>query len=69
MKSIKYYEEPLDFVHVKHNFRTTINNFDFEICNEPCVDDVYKYFTPTPTPTATPTSTPTATPTRTPTPI
>jgi hypothetical protein len=68
MKSIKYYEEPLDFVHVKHNFRTTINNFDFEICNEPCVDDVYKYFTPTPTPTATPTSTPTATPTRTPTP-
>jgi hypothetical protein len=68
MVSIKYYEEPLDFVHVKHNFRTRLNDFDFEICNEPCVDDVYKYFTPTPTPTATPTSTPTATPTRTPTP-
>ena len=68
MVSIKYYEEPLDFVHVKHNFRTRLNEFDFEICNEPCVDDVYKYFTPTPTPTTTPTSTPTATPTRTPTP-
>jgi hypothetical protein len=68
IKSIKYYEEPLDFVHVKHNFRTRLNNFDFEICLAPCVDDVYRYFTPTPTPTATPTSTPTATPTRTPTP-
>jgi hypothetical protein len=68
VKSIKYYEEPLDFVHVKHNFRTRLNNFDFEICLAPCVDDVYRYFTPTPTPTATPTSTPTATPTRTPTP-
>lgn len=68
MVSIKYYEEPLDFVHVKHNFRTRLNDFDFEICNEPCVDDVYQYVPPTPTPTATPTSTPTATPTRTPTP-
>jgi hypothetical protein len=68
IKSIKYYEEPLDFVHVKHNFRTRLNDFDFEICNTPCVDDVRSYVPPTPTPTATPTSTPTPTPTRTPTP-
>jgi hypothetical protein len=68
IKSIKYYEEPLDFVHVKHNFRTRLNNFDFEICLAPCEDDVYQYVPPTPTPTATPTATPTSTPTPTPTP-
>ena len=67
IKSIKYYEEPLDFVHVKHNFRT-LTGYTFEICNAPCVDDVYKYVPPTPTPTATPTATPSPTPTRTPTP-
>jgi hypothetical protein len=74
VKSIKYYEEPLDFVHVKHNFRTRLNDFDFEICNAPCVDDVYQYVpptatpTPTPSPTPVPTSTPTSVPTVTPTP-
>ena len=72
IKSIKYYEEPLDFVHVKHNFRTRLNDFDFEICNAPCIDDVYQYVpptaTPTPVPTSTPTPTPTSTPTLTPTP-
>lgn len=67
IKSIKYYEEPLDFVHVKHNFRTRLNDFDFEICNAPCVDDVYKYVPPTATPTSTPSLTPTPTPTTTPT--
>ena len=69
IKSIKYYEEPLDFVHVKHNFRTRLNEFDFEICNAPCVDDVYEYVPPTATPTPTPslTPTPTPTPTRVPT--
>ena len=79
IKSIKYYEEPLDFIHVKHNFRTRLNNFDFEICNAPCVDDVYKYVpptatptvtpSPTPVPTSTPTPTPTGQPTNTPTPL
>jgi hypothetical protein len=72
IKSIKYYEEPLDFIHIKHNFRTRLNDFDFEICNAPCVDDVYQYVpptaTPTPAPTSTPTPTPTSTPTLTPTP-
>jgi hypothetical protein len=41
IKSIKYYEDPLDFVHVRHNFLTRINDYDFEICGEECFDDVY----------------------------
>jgi hypothetical protein len=74
IKSALYYEEPLDFVHVKHNFRTRLNDFDFEICNAPCVNDVYRYVpptatpTPTPSPTPVPTATPTTVPTVTPTP-
>lgn len=41
MKTIKYYEEPLDFVHVRHNFITRLNQYDFFICGEHCEDDVY----------------------------
>lgn len=41
MKSIKYYEDPLDFVHVRHNFLTRLNNYDFFICGEDCDDDVF----------------------------
>lgn len=41
MKTIKYYEEPLDFVHVRHNFLTRLNQYDFFICGEHCEDDVY----------------------------
>ena len=67
MKTIKYYEEPLDFIHVKHNFRT-LTGYTFEICNAPCVDDVYKYVPPTATPTVTPSPTPVPTSTPTPTP-
>jgi hypothetical protein len=68
IKSALYYEEPLDFIHVKHNFRT-LTGYTFEICNAPCVDDVYQYVPPTATPTVTPSPTPvpTATPTPTPT--
>jgi hypothetical protein len=68
IKSAKYYEEPLDFVHVKHNFRTRLDDFDFEICNAPCVDDVRAYVAPTATPTVTPSPTPVPTSTPTPTP-
>ena len=78
IKSAKYYEEPLDFVHVKHNFNTRLGDYDFEICSPVCVEDMVRYDTPTPMPTATPTPTPmptstptlvpTATPTLTPTP-
>jgi len=78
VKSIKYYEEPLDFIHVKHNFRT-LTGYTFEICNAPCVDDVRSYVpptatptvtpSPTPVPTSTPTPTPTGQPTNTPTPL
>lgn len=41
MKSIKYYEEPLDFVHVRHNFITRLNDFDFFICGQDCEDDIF----------------------------
>jgi hypothetical protein len=40
IKTIKYYDEPLDFVHVNHNFITRLNHFDFEICGGDCVDDL-----------------------------
>lgn len=41
IKSIKYYEEPLDFLHIKHNFKTRLSDYDFEICESTeCVDDV-----------------------------
>ena len=78
IKSALYYEEPLDFIHVKHNFRT-LTGYTFEICNDPCVDDVRAYVpptatptvtpSPTPVPTSTPTPTPTGQPTNTPTPL
>ena len=41
MKSIKYYEEPLGFIHVRHNFLTRLNQYDFFICGEPCEDDIF----------------------------
>ena len=41
IKSIKYYEEPLDFLHVRHNFLTRLGQYDFFICGEPCEDDIY----------------------------
>ena len=40
IKSIKYYEEPLDFIHVRHNFITRQNQFDFFICGLGCEDDL-----------------------------
>jgi len=82
-KKIQYYEEPLDFVHVKHHFITEIQpNFDITQCLTPCIDNIQLLrsidITPTPsitpthtpTPTITPTNTitPTITPTNTPTP-
>ena len=70
MKKIKYYEEPLDFVHVRHDFLNILNNYDFEICGIDCIDDLSGLPLPTatPTPTRTSTPTPTGTPTPTPTP-
>lgn len=41
MKRIKYFEEPLDFVHVKHHYRVdTKPYYDIIECNEPCEDNV-----------------------------
>jgi hypothetical protein len=69
MKTIKYYEEPLDFVHVRHNFLTRIEDYDFYICGVNCEDDLSGLPTPTPTPSSTlaPTSTPAPTVTPNPT--
>lgn len=39
IKSIKYYEEPLDFLHVRHNFLTRYSQYDFFICGEQCQDE------------------------------
>lgn len=44
IKSIKYYEEPLDFVHVNHNFRTRIDDYDFDICGVDCQDELFGYY-------------------------
>jgi hypothetical protein len=44
IKSIKYYEEPLDFIHVRHNFLTRLNQYDFFICGEDCVDELIGYY-------------------------
>ena len=44
MKSIKYYEEPLDFVHVRHNFITRQNQYDFFICGIGCEDGIIGLF-------------------------
>jgi hypothetical protein len=41
IKTIKYYEEPLDFVHVRHNFLRRLSDFDFEICGLSCEPDIY----------------------------
>jgi hypothetical protein len=40
IKTIKYYEEPLNFVQVYHNFMTRLNEFDFEICGVKCDDNL-----------------------------
>lgn len=64
IKSIKYYEEPLNFLQIRHNFNIIKSDYDFEICGPVCVDTV---IVPTPTPTPTPTPVPTNTPSPTPT--
>jgi hypothetical protein len=40
MKSIKYYEEPLGFINVRHNFLLIQNQYDFFICGLNCEDDL-----------------------------
>ena len=72
-KKIQYFEEPLDFVHVKHHFITeTQPNFNVVQCYTPCIDNIEILrsidITPTPTHTPTNTPTPTVTPTNTTTP-
>jgi hypothetical protein len=40
MKNIQYYEEPLDFPHVYHNFQMRKNQYDFNICGQVCEDEL-----------------------------
>jgi hypothetical protein len=44
IKSIKYYEEPLDFIHINHNFSIMKNEYDFYICGEGCEDDIIGFY-------------------------
>jgi hypothetical protein len=78
LKQVKYFEEPLDFVHVNHHYLTSIYpNYSIYGCSDvlpsptptptPSITPT-KTVTPTPTPSITPTRTVTPTPTNTPTP-
>ena len=42
IKQVKYYNEPLDFLHVRHNFLTSLNEYNFQFCGVNCQDDAYK---------------------------
>jgi hypothetical protein len=63
-KRIQYYEEPLDFVHVRHHYLVDTKPYYNVIeCVDDCPDDVVGLgYTVTPTPTSTITRTPTPTP-------
>jgi hypothetical protein len=71
-KRIQYYEEPLDFVHVRHHYLVdTKPHYNIIECVDDCPDEVIGLgytVTPTPTPTLTRTPTPTIPITTTPTP-
>ena len=38
IEEVSYLEQPLDFLHVRHNFLTRLNNYDFFICGDDCID-------------------------------
>jgi hypothetical protein len=45
IKKIQFYEEPLDFVHVHHNYLLSIKPyFDIFECGLNCAEDLYGYF-------------------------
>lgn len=68
VKKIQYYEEPLNFVHVRHHYLTSIKpNFNIKECGVLCDNVPSGFVKPTPTPTNTPITTATAVPTPTPT--
>jgi len=37
---VTYTEQPLDFIQIRNNFLTKLNDFDFYICGADCEDDV-----------------------------
>lgn len=42
IKSLKYYEQPLDYLHVRHNFIMEKNQYNFLGCGINCVDEISK---------------------------
>jgi hypothetical protein len=44
IKSIKYYEEPLDFIRVNHNFQYSKPQYDFYIKGDGCEDDIIGFY-------------------------
>jgi hypothetical protein len=40
IKSIKYYQEPLNMINVKHNFLSRLQSYDFDICGLECMDEL-----------------------------
>jgi len=65
LKKIKYFEEPLDFVHIRHHYLSEIKpNYNIVECTTEC-QDIVTIYPPTPTPTITMTQTTTPTPTPT----
>ena len=44
IKSIKYYEEPLDFIRVNHNFQYSKPQYDFYIKGDECEDDIIGFY-------------------------
>ena len=62
IKQVKYFEEPLDFIHVNHHYLTSIKpNYSITECSDDCVDTIIGLITPTPTITPSVTPTPTVT--------
>ena len=40
-KNVQYYEQPLDYVHVRHHYLTSIKpNFNINECNVDCIDSI-----------------------------
>lgn len=41
LKHVSYFEEPLNYIHIKHHYKTTIvNNYNINECNIDCEDNI-----------------------------
>lgn len=63
VKKVQYFEEPLNFIRLRHFYLIKIKPFfNINDCSVPCIDNLFGFTTPTLTPTLTPTPTPTPIP-------